>query len=112
MNILIYGNVASGKSLLASVLVRHYDEQGQSATVLDEGKSFSPSWKVAELQRCRNEHILGQTLHNPIYHTIVTTQASPEMIYRFYDTNEGESLFDYYYHTLKKRHKVSYLPAQ
>lgn len=102
MNILIYGNVASGKTLLAELLVKHYGEQGQPATIMDDTIT-TPSWRKGNKMRQGAEKLLEQTLHNPAGHTIVTTQASPRNIYRFYDTEDPynpdggvEALFDYY----------------
>lgn len=118
MNILIYGNVASGKTLLAELLVKHYGEQGQPATIMNDTITTS-SWRKGDKMKQGAEKLLEKTLHNPTRHTIVTTQASPGNIYRFYDTEDPydpdavtEALFDYYYHLLSKRSKGKFLLAR
>lgn len=119
MNILIYGNMASGKTLLADLLTEHYRAKGQAVTRLDEEKAFSTLRNEFEMTRRKTEKMLERTLHNPAQHTIITTQGSPSMIYRFYDSVDEfdpkatvESLFDYYYHTLSKASKGILIRAE
>jgi len=111
MNILIYGNVASGKTLLAELLQEYYEREGQPAAIIDD--TFEKPWACSrrghETHRREAERLLEKTLHNPAKHSIITTQASPGSIYRFYDGPHPyddqatrEALFDYYYHLVRK----------
>lgn len=111
MNILIYGPAATGKTLLAELLQEHYEREGQPATILDDMiDGGTSSRQEYELRRRKTETLLERTLHNPAEHTIITTQATPDIIYRFYDepypyggSVTREALFDYYCRMARKR---------
>jgi adenylate kinase family enzyme len=104
MNILIYGNAASGKTLLAELLQEHYEREGQPTTILDDMiDGGTSSRREHEMRRRKTEKLLERTLHNPAKHIIITTQGTPPIIYRFYDEPETPALFDYYYRLERKR---------
>lgn len=101
MNIILWGSMGSGKTLLANMLAKHYTEHGQTAQILED-RVIGPSSLDFGRQVSKTTKLLERTLDNPVKHTIITTQALPETIYRFYDSKEGVSLFNYYYHTIWK----------
>ena len=110
MNILIYGAMATGKTLLAERLQEYYEREGQPTAILDDLVDEPFSERQYHVRRRVTESILEATLHNPDRHTIITTQATPDIIYRFYDEPDPsenyatrEALFDYYYHMVRKR---------
>ena len=84
MNILIYGNVASGKTLLAELLQEYYEREGQPTTVFDNDSANVP------------RGILDQTRGVPGRHAIVVTQL--------YVREEALLRFDYHYHLTRSSH--------
>jgi len=87
MNILIYGNVASGKTLLAELLQEYYEREGQPTTVFDNERANVP------------RGILAQTRGVLSRHAIVVTQP-----YAAHCIEGGDSPFDYYYHLTRSSH--------
>jgi len=104
MNILIYGNAGSGKTLLAELLQEHYEREGQRALIENELIPNPARYGVMADTR-QTVKLLEHTLHDPRDHTIITTQATQDIIQGYYDAlrqepaSEGDdALFDYYYH--------------
>ena len=110
MNILIYGNVASGKTLLAELLQEYYEREGQRALTLKEALPNPARLAVAAAMRA-TVLLLVNTLHDPRDHTIITTQVDPATLHQYYGLVDkdnpdvaGESLFDYHYHLTRSSH--------
>jgi CO dehydrogenase nickel-insertion accessory protein CooC1 len=99
MNILIYGNSASGKTILANLLAEDYKRQGHKVVVFDDDKPWTASRAEYDNSLKRSLKILTATLGKENRHTIVATQGLPEQIFGFYKTEERPRMYDFYYNT-------------
>jgi len=85
MNILIYGPMASGKTLLANALKYYYESHKQKVGIISDGNNYTSSVSEGERLRELGERKLYLTKNSKLRHSIVTTQAYPDQIYGFYD---------------------------
>lgn len=100
MNILIFGNKASGKTLLVNFLKDYYEQKGHKVNMFDE-ENCTDSRKDYERNLKIVVKSLVSTLGKEDKHTLITTQGIPSQIYGFYKTEERPRLYDYYYNTIK-----------
>lgn len=99
MNVIIYGKRASGKTILAEQLAKYYRRKKQKVTIINDD-IYTMSRKEYDQNLKKALEILSKTKDNKREHIIITTQASPDMIFRFYSTVDEPSLYDYKYHTM------------
>lgn len=91
MNIIFYGARATGKSVMADALADYYKKLGREVRVIND------DFTVTLAQERDGIRILERTVGRTKRHTIVTTQAKRDRIYRLVPTVEHSSLYDYAY---------------
>ena len=102
MNIIIYGGMASGKTMLAKLLIKKYNQEKGEVKFYEDDRPFSSHKEIDKSQRDVIERLLITKGSNN-RHTIVTSQIIPNIYYEIYDIS---MLFDYSYNTHRLREDI------
>jgi Ni2+-binding GTPase involved in maturation of urease and hydrogenase len=101
MNILIFGRMASGKTIIARALAQHYRRLGQRVDIIEDDRITSS--RAEYIKRVNiAKAILIKTKGKIDRHTIITTQAESHQILGFYKTEDIPQLYDYYCETSRE----------
>jgi Flp pilus assembly CpaF family ATPase len=91
VNILIYGNQKSGKTIMAEALAAKYQAEKQATVIYDDSDYLTASSDVVEKNRKKIIGALLLTQSNLTNHSIFVSQMFPDM----------PALFDYIYKTYR-----------